>query len=237
MCPLSLTHTHHQPTLFVIKSFGDSIMSEEKKVKKVRKKNQTQRWVTTRSPEWARIRISMTICRRIDLWLYRIVVLWVSQWRSGYRLIWKRSLGRLGNSRWNEAKRRRTFWFFLSLGIIRWHEHTHTHRFRYFDQTKNAAKYKFKKPNDTINLSFKEFLSKSVDKDDKYSYYLQENLGQHAELSEDFKEWDWNWILNYVRKQKWGLPERNLLLVGTKEATTPCHYDEQQNMYCQIGGT
>ena len=62
-------------------------------------------------------------------------------------------------------------------------------------------------------------------------------MGQHVELSNDFKEWDWNYILNYVKTQKWGLPERNLLLVGTKEATTPCHYDEQQNMYCQIGGT
>jgi hypoxia-inducible factor 1-alpha inhibitor (HIF hydroxylase) len=67
-------------------------------------------------------------------------------------------------------------------------------------------------------------------------FYLQEGLEAHLHMTDDFRQWNWNFVLDICRKNGWGLPQTNLLLVGQKGATTPCHYDEQENVFCQVRG-
>jgi len=66
--------------------------------------------------------------------------------------------------------------------------------------------------------------------------YCQEVLAGHPELDKEFSEWDWSWVVQRSNQHKWGLPETNVLFMGSEGATTPCHFDEQHNFLNQVRG-
>lgn len=81
----------------------------------------------------------------------------------------------------------------------------------------------------------------SVDDDadadeDRLVLYCQETFNNHVELSDEFGRWDWKWVLTRSQVHNWGLPETNVLFMGTIGATTPCHFDEQHNFLNQVRG-
>ena len=47
---------------------------------------------------------------------------------------------------------------------------------------------------------------------------------------------DWDAAFGMQRKYGWGELTSNLLLVGQRDQTTPIHYDEQDNLFCQLTG-
>eukprot|EP00808_Paulinella_micropora_P012463 g60181.t1 len=66
--------------------------------------------------------------------------------------------------------------------------------------------------------------------------YLQESLTGHPELGAEFGSWDWKWLLTLVTRHHWGSPDQNNLFIGMRDATTPVHFDQQENMFCQVSG-
>lgn len=129
--------------------------------------------------------------------------------------------------------------------------------FRYWSQDKNVSGWVFDPPNKkNHDLTFKEYFSKAnmnleqlqgtedgnhghkkkkQNKDIKWMY-LQHSLGDFPGLAPDFRQWDWGWILKTSQKYRWGLPDSNLLLMGMKNSKTPVHFDERQNIFCQVRG-
>ena len=69
-------------------------------------------------------------------------------------------------------------------------------------------------------------------------FYLQQqlNVSVGKELVEDFKKFNWPWITQRQKANKWGDLTSNLLLIGQPGNVTPCHYDEQENFFAQIKG-
>ncbi|KAG8276575.1 Hypoxia-inducible factor 1-alpha inhibitor [Homalodisca vitripennis] len=63
---------------------------------------------------------------------------------------------------------------------------------------------------------------------------LNNTMGQG--IVEDFLQFRWDWINDKQKKHSWGPLTFNLLLVGMEGNVTPCHYDEQQNLFAQIRG-
>ena len=66
--------------------------------------------------------------------------------------------------------------------------------------------------------------------------YLQQMLTDAvaAPMVEDFRAFDWAWLKQVQRSACWGPLTTNLLLVGMPGVVTPCHYDEQQNIFVQV---
>ena len=56
-----------------------------------------------------------------------------------------------------------------------------------------------------------------------------------SELAADFAGLDWDALLAIQRRLGWDDLSSNLLLVGQMGNTTPAHYDEQQNLFAQLG--
>ena len=66
--------------------------------------------------------------------------------------------------------------------------------------------------------------------------YLQEGLCGHPEMAEDFKSWDWKWLLDVVASCGWGAPDMSSIFVGMEGNSTPIHFDDQENIFCQVQG-
>lgn len=68
--------------------------------------------------------------------------------------------------------------------------------------------------------------------------YLQQSLNNTVgpRIVQDFTAFNWTWVTEQQRKNKWGPLTSNLLLVGMEGVITPVHYDEQQNFFAQIHG-
>jgi hypoxia-inducible factor 1-alpha inhibitor (HIF hydroxylase) len=113
-------------------------------------------------------------------------------------------------------------------------------RFMYWDDKKMGDMKNFKKPSESLKMSVKEFVDimENSKPDDEYKYYLQQTLNTTADkqIIEDFANFNWKWVTERAKKAKWGDLTSNLLLVGQPANITPCHYDEQENFFAQVGG-
>ncbi|KAK5640654.1 hypothetical protein RI129_011465 [Pyrocoelia pectoralis] len=68
--------------------------------------------------------------------------------------------------------------------------------------------------------------------------YLQQGLNNTVgtAIVHDFLNFDWNFCTSKQSKHNWGPLTSNLLLIGMEGNVTPCHYDEQQNLFAQVRG-
>merc|ERR1719476_1131198 len=73
--------------------------------------------------------------------------------------------------------------------------------------------------------------------EDKAVLYCQETFTNHPELQLEFGRWDWPWVVQQCISNGWGLPETNVLFMGSEGATTPAHFDEQHNFLNQVRGS
>lgn len=55
-------------------------------------------------------------------------------------------------------------------------------------------------------------------------------------IVQDFLNFDWNFCNGKQAKHNWGHLTSNLLLISMEGNVTPCHYDEQQNLFAQLQG-
>ena len=122
--------------------------------------------------------------------------------------------------------------------------------FRYWDETKNEARYEFLEHTDKLEMRFAEFLAKKElleerqaigepgASDGHTSLYLQQALieGVGEQILADFKRFDWDLATKVQREAQFGELTSNLLLVGMADAVTPAHYDEQENLFAQVEG-
>ena len=131
---------------------------------------------------------------------------------------------------------------------------SHTRHFRYWDDEKNTAGFAFPESMHTQKLTmsieaFSEKLRSATATDGsgaaaaaaedagELRHYLQTALveGVGSELAADFAGLDWDALLAIQRRLGWDDLSSNLLLVGQMGNTTPAHYDEQQNLFAQLG--
>lgn len=66
--------------------------------------------------------------------------------------------------------------------------------------------------------------------------YLQETLSGHSEMASEFSSWKWELPVRISAACGWGLPDSNELFMGMKNAETPLHFDERENLFYQIRG-
>lgn len=69
-------------------------------------------------------------------------------------------------------------------------------------------------------------------------YYLQQPLNDTVgqNIFSDFRQFNWELVKELSGHMKWGALTNNMLLIGEPGNVTPVHYDEQQNLFCQVGG-
>jgi len=127
--------------------------------------------------------------------------------------------------------------------------------FRYWKCEKDKTLYDtpFEQPYISSDITFKNFLSEAKKRLDILSakaenngnmqtkkmpkwMYAQISLSGLPQFGTEFSKWDWTWILHKTKKFGWGLPDTNLLLIGMKGVKTPVHFDEQENLFCQVHG-
>ena len=114
-------------------------------------------------------------------------------------------------------------------------------RFMYWDDKKMSDVKNFKKPSESLKMSFQDFLDAIENPKPEqagYKYYLQQSLNGTVskKIIEDFSGFNWKWVLEQAKKAKWGTLSSNLLLIGEPENVTPVHYDEQENFFAQVDG-
>lgn len=121
------------------------------------------------------------------------------------------------------------------------------HKFKYYDDKKVAKinngdigkNIEFTQPTKKVDMKLPEFLKRLKEwkrGDDRL--YLQQGLNNTVgpEIVRDFLNFDWNFCNSKQAKHNWGPLTYNLLLIAMEGNVTPCHYDEQQNLFAQIYG-
>jgi hypoxia-inducible factor 1-alpha inhibitor (HIF hydroxylase) len=53
-------------------------------------------------------------------------------------------------------------------------------------------------------------------------------------IVKDFISFNWQWLTSLVKELGWGQLTTNMLFVGLPGSVTPCHYDEQSNLFAQV---
>ncbi|XP_017786265.1 PREDICTED: hypoxia-inducible factor 1-alpha inhibitor-like [Nicrophorus vespilloides] len=113
------------------------------------------------------------------------------------------------------------------------------HKFKYYDEKKIAKTSGFVPPTNKLDMKLPDFmkrLRKWKRGDDRM--YLQQGLNNTVgpEIVKDFLKFDWDFCSGKQNKHHWGPLTSNLLLIGMEGNVTPCHYDEQQNLFAQVHG-
>jgi len=112
-------------------------------------------------------------------------------------------------------------------------------KFRYWDESKNEAKYEFIEHTEKLEMSFAQFSEQKLQAEaGDGSVYLQQALieGVGDQILTDFKRFDWDLARQCQIEAGFGALTSNLLLVGMEGVVTPAHYDEQENLFGQVKG-
>lgn len=120
------------------------------------------------------------------------------------------------------------------------------HKFKYYDEKKIS------KPGEQANngidftpsmkkcdMKLPDFMKKLKEwKRGDERLYLQQGLNNTVgrAIVEDFLNFDWDFCNSKQTMHNWGPLTSNLLLIGMEGNVTPCHYDEQQNLFAQVYG-
>lgn len=124
-----------------------------------------------------------------------------------------------------------------------------SNRFQYWDSSKNNG-YNFTAPTQKLEISFDLFLKNLKDQSSVTSpstcdapsrttkYYLQSSVVAEMgpRMMEEYTKFSLEAALRFKLQGKWDAFSANLLLVGPAGAITPCHFDEQQNLFAQVYG-
>ncbi|CAG9854482.1 unnamed protein product [Phyllotreta striolata] len=118
------------------------------------------------------------------------------------------------------------------------------HKFKYFDEKKIYSKtspkgVEFSPPTKRVEMKVADFAKKLNEwKRGDERLYLQESLNSSmgSTIVEDFLKFNWQFVTEKKNKYHWGELTSNVLFVAMEGNVTPCHYDEQQNLFAQIAG-
>lgn len=113
------------------------------------------------------------------------------------------------------------------------------HKFKYYDDKKVTSSEDFKPPTKKLDMKLPEFIKRLKEwKKGDDRLYLQQGLNNTVgpAIVHDFLNFDWNFCTSKQSKHNWGPLTSNLLLIGMEGNVTPCHYDEQQNLFAQVRG-
>eukprot|EP01031_Cornospumella_fuschlensis_P028003 gene28003-33816_t len=115
-------------------------------------------------------------------------------------------------------------------------------RFLYGDDSKNTYGYNYTHTAHKAEMTFRDFMilmreSESSNNNEQF-YYLQNGL--YAEMGprilEEYQKLSLETAATYKIVGKWQELTRNLLLYGGSGYITPLHFDEQENIFCQLYG-
>uniref|UniRef100_A0A7S2FZD6 JmjC domain-containing protein n=1 Tax=Alexandrium andersonii TaxID=327968 RepID=A0A7S2FZD6_9DINO len=112
-------------------------------------------------------------------------------------------------------------------------------KFRYYDMKKNIGQFDFKAPVEETKQTLAHFMAEAaelLEQDRPDRLYVQETLSGHAEMAEEFASWGWELLIRVSAACGWGLPDSNELFVGMRDAETPLHFDERENLFFQVRG-
>ncbi|KAE8740905.1 hypothetical protein FOCC_FOCC013573 [Frankliniella occidentalis] len=105
--------------------------------------------------------------------------------------------------------------------------------------TKNRPQKEYIRPAKSCPIKIQDFAKRVREwKDGDERLYLQQALSSTsgAGVVQDFIRFRWDWVTAKQKLHNWGKLTYNLLLVGLEGNVTPCHYDEQENLFAQIHG-
>nr|CAD7588920.1 unnamed protein product [Timema genevievae] len=111
------------------------------------------------------------------------------------------------------------------------------HKFKYYDEKKST--HDFSPPTRRVDMKLAEFARRVRNwRRGDERLYLQQALNNTVgpAIVQDFLNFRWNWINSKQKSHSWGSLSSNLLLIALEGNVTPCHYDEQQNLFAQIRG-
>ncbi|BES87743.1 Hypoxia-inducible factor 1 alpha [Nesidiocoris tenuis] len=115
------------------------------------------------------------------------------------------------------------------------------HNFKYYDDkcVQKAVRAKFVPPHKKVTMKIGEFVDKIKEMSPGGErLYLQQALTHSVgtEIVKDFLQFKWDYIKGIQKEMGWGSLTSNLLLIGMEGNVTPCHYDEQENLFAQVKG-
>ncbi|XP_074647580.1 hypoxia-inducible factor 1-alpha inhibitor-like [Tubulanus polymorphus] len=117
---------------------------------------------------------------------------------------------------------------------------SNNNKFMYWDNQKARELKNFTPATSKTTMKFNEFVKKMKYNRDNggQRMYLQQPLNDRVgdAIVQDFLSFNWNWVTSQQKRNNWGPLTSNLLLVGMEGNITPAHYDEQENIFCQIHG-
>ena len=61
---------------------------------------------------------------------------------------------------------------------------------------------------------------------------LNDTVGRN--IVSDFIAFNWQWVSGLAKALGWGQLTTNVLFVSMPHLITPCHYDEQENLFAQV---
>eukprot|EP00043_Microstomoeca_roanoka_P012491 m.120971 g.120971 ORF g.120971 m.120971 type:complete len:256 (-) comp15511_c0_seq1:534-1301(-) len=112
--------------------------------------------------------------------------------------------------------------------------------FMYSDDEKNIGGYEFASPTRKRAMTFRQFaeeMGSALETGDR-NLYLQQGLNDTVgpRIVKDFIGFNWQWLSSVVKALNWGQLTTNMLFVSMPHLVTPCHYDEQENLFAQVKG-